>query len=344
MSTENNETPVVSEMDDLDAFSAELYGQNTAVSDETTSEDVEDVTPDDDANTEETQANETETLDTDDDNAEDDSDEEEAHEKPKSRAQKRFDELTRKAKEAERREKDAERREEALRSEFEALKAELNKPKNDTSAPVKEVAGPAPDDTNEDGTEKYPLGEFDPHYIRDLTKFTLLQEKEAMKIEEEKASRQKEFEAERLALNEGWKEKLGPAQERYPDFQEKGEDLFDTFSKIPHSYGEYLTATIMSMDHGPDVLYYLANNLDEAKKIVDSGPTRASLSLGRIESKFADVVAEKQLQRPKVSNAPPPPNAQLQGMNAVMPEVADDTDDLDAFSAKLYKPLKKVKK
>jgi len=232
--------------------------------------------------------------------------------------------------------KEAERREQEVLKRFEALEAKL-KPQNETTNPVTEDKGPAPDDTNEDGTEKYPLGEFDPNYIRDLTKFTLLQEKEAMKAEEEKASKQKQYETERHALEESWSEKVGPAKERYPDFREKGEQLFDTFSEIDQAYGEYLTATLMSMDHGPDVLYYLANNLDEANKIVASGPTKATIALGRLEGKFADTEAEKQKVRPKVSKAPAPPTAHVKGTTAVLPDIPDDTEDLDAFSKKLFK-------
>jgi signal recognition particle GTPase len=227
-----------------------------------------------------------------------------------------------------------------LEAKFEALKKQITTPPNEQPNTSQEVSGPAPDDKLEDGTEKYPLGEFDPNFIRDLTKHTLKQERESQKAEEEKASQQKQYETEREALQESWTEKLGPAQERYPDFHEKGEQLFGTFSGINQAYGEYLTATLMSMDFGPDVLYYLANNLDEADKIVASGPTRATIALGRLESKFADAEAEKQKARPKVSKAPVPPSTHLRGTNAVMPDVPDDTDDLDAFSQKLFKKKK----
>ena len=89
------------------------------------------------------------------------------------------------------------------------------------------------------------------------------------------------------------------------------------------------------MDHGPDVLYYLSNNVDEARKIVESGPQKATLSLGYLNGKFADVESEKRKARPKASNAPPPP-PKNKGSSRAFAEVPDDTDDLDAFSKKLF--------
>lgn len=338
MSDENFVEPTT---DDLDAFSAQLFGQSTPEPEPASSEAEESEAEESDAL--ETQSEE-DTLETEDEttkedeDAEDDSDASDDEEispqpKKKNRFQERIDELTAKAREAE-------RREQAVLKRLEEMEQKQTQPKNEPVNPVNEVKGPAPDDTNEDGTEKYPLGEFDPNYIRDLTKFTLQQEKEAMKAEEDRASQQKQYETERQALEQSWSDKVGPARERYPDFNEKGEQLFDTFSGIDQTYGEYLTATLMSMDFGPDVLYYLANNLDEANKIVGSGPTKATIALGRLEAKFAEAEAEKQKARPKVSKAPAPPSAQLKGTNAVLPEVPDDTDDLDAFSKKLFKKKK----
>jgi hypothetical protein len=330
MSTEN--TPVESVNDDLDAFSAELFGQSKTDAEPASSSEQEEVEDDDsDATETETQTNEDDTLETEDaeDETEDEASDDEAKpevKKPKNRFQERIDELNSKFREEERQRK-------ALEDKI--AKLESSTPKETKTEPTPVAEGPSVDEKNEDGTDKYPLGEFDPNYIRDLTKFTLRQEREAIKIEEEKAQQQKKYEAERDALREGWNEKLGPAQERYPDFQDKGAELFDTFAGIDQSYGEYLTATLMSMDYGPDVLYYLASNLDEANKIVASGPTKATIALGRLESKFAGADEEKQKARPKVSKAPPPPAA-LKGSSAVV-DVPDDTDDLDAFSKKLFK-------
>src|SRR3546814_4807298 len=91
------------------------------------------------------------------------------------------------------------------------------------------------------------------------------------------------------------------------DLKEKGEELIENFTDLDEAYGEYLSSTLMSMEYGPDVLYYLASNPEEAKKIVNSGPQKASIALGRLEARFMDEDKPQQKVRPKVSNAPEPP-------------------------------------
>ena len=332
----------------LDDFAADFFGRKNADPEPASSEvDPEPNPEDDDApevdedndNTPEdtdTLAEEDEPSDEEDNQDDEDEDEDldpEPEEKPKkkNRFQERIDELTAKAKEAERRELAAIER-------INALEAKLNK--NDKTDEPKQASqesddGPRPDDLNEDGTDKYPLGEFDPAFIRDITKHTLKVEREEReRIEQEERSKA-EVEQVRTQLQESWNEKLGPARERYPDFNEKGEALVSVFDGIDEAYGEYLTSALMSMDHGPDVLYYLSNNVDEAKKIVESGPQKATLSLGYLNGKFADAESEKRKARPKASNAPPPP-PKNKGSSRAFAEVPDDTDDLDAFSKKLF--------
>src|SRR3546814_11078038 len=100
----------------------------------------------------------------------------------------------------------------------------------------------------------------------------------------------------RAALQSEWQAKLGPAQERYPDFKEKGEELIENFTDLDEAYGEYLSSTLMSMEYGPDVLYYLASNPEEAKKIVTSGPQKDSIALVLPEARLMyDSSAERRV-------------------------------------------------
>lgn len=335
MSTEN--TPVEQEItDDLDAFSAEFYGQNEDTPEPASPEDAKEDTPEADAlePKDDTQTDEEDALETEDETDEvEDEPEQEPAPKPKSRFQERIDELTGKAREAERREQELARRLEEAIQRLEAQNKPEATPAVETQAAY---TGPDPADKNDDGTDKYPLGEFDATYIRDFMKYSFQQEDEARNIREEERRQQAAVEQERNALAEGWREKLGPAQERYPDFQEKGQNLVQAFDGIDQKYGEYLTGTLMSLEYGPDVLYYLANNMDEANKIVAMGPTKAAIAMGRIEAKFAMADAEKQVARPRVSKAPTPPPTN-KGSAAAIVEIPDDTDDLDAFTAKMFK-------
>lgn len=327
MSTENN-TPVESQEEDLDLFASDFFSRKTPEPETTNSDDEDPVTTEDSDATNETQTDDEDddTLAPEDDDAEDKADEPAPK---KTRFQERIDELTAKAREAE-------RREQAMQAKLDEIISKQNEKPVTPPTPVVEDNGPTPDAKNEDGTDKYPLGEFDPNYLKDSMKHMLQQERRTQEEQDKARQAQEKQDAEQAALLSTWNEKLTPAKEKYPDFQEKGQALLSTFESINEAYGEYLTATLMSMDYGPDVLYYLSNNPEEAQRIVDSGPQRASIALGRIEAKFADFEEAKQTARPKVSKAPTPPPAN-KGASPAVGTVALDTDDLDAFANLLFK-------
>lgn len=315
----------IDDTDNLDAFSTEFFGEKK-VPEEAAKPDAEqdEVKVDENGNTE------AQTTD-----QEDDLDAEVPQEDtpPKKKTfQDRINELV-KQREDEKRASDA--RIEQIRKEFEEQIASL-KPKQVEN----KSAEPTPLDQNEDGTDKYPLGEYDPLFIRDLTRFTLESERTQAKIRDEQERQQREIETQQTTLVESWNEKLNPAKEKYPDLIEKGTELINGFNDLDPSYAQYLTNLLMSMDQGPDVLYYLANNRDEAVKIVNSGAQRATLALGRIEAKFVEAEQEKQKAKPKVSQAPPPaPQARGTGGGGRV-SVEADTDNLDAFEKEFFRKAK----
>lgn len=301
--------------DDLDAFSKGFFGQesepaSSEAEQEPTAEASEDVT-------------EAQTTDPELDDV--------IEETPpvKKTVQDRINELVRQREDAKR---DAKAELDNLRKEFEEKLNALRPPTERKSAE------PQPTDQNTDGSDKYPLGEFDPTYIRDLTRFTLEQERTQAKIRDEEERKTREVQTQQQALAQAWNEKLAPAKERYPDLDVKGQALINNFANLEQGYAQYLTNLIMSMDQGPDVLYYLASNPDEAVKIVNSGAQRATLTLGRIEAKFIDAEAQKTLAKPKVSKAPEPPQVQTRGTGGGgRVSVEGDTDNLDAFSKEFFR-------
>ena len=328
MSDSNSQT-VSADTDDLDAFTALLNGKATEKvekpQDAATSEDET-------VDTEDTLEEDTLAPEGDEDNSKTEDDapdgEDVPKEKPKSRFQERIDELTGKAKEQERRANDLEAKLNLAIEKLNAKSEEKTPPKVET----KKFAGPTPDDVDEDGKDKYPLGEYDPAYVRDLAEFTVEQKyaaKEAeIAIKQEKAKR----EADEKALETEWDNKLTASTEKYPDLKEKRMELVDAFEGVDPDYAEYIAKTIMQLDNGPDVLYYLASNVDEARTIIASGALKATVALGRIEAQFLN--QEKQQQK-KVSKAPAPPAAVNKG-RMVSKDIPDDTDDLDAFAQKLF--------
>lgn len=308
----------VDDTDNLDTFSDDFFGRKPAEPADTTTAEVE-------------QEPETEVTEAQPDPNEDPEAEYVETPKKKPTVQDRIDELVKQREDAKR---EAAQELIKVRKEFEEKLAALT-PK--VAPKVEQAAEPNPLDTLEDGTEKYPLGEFDPQYIKDLTRFTL--NAEHARFEKEAAEQRKvqEEQSARDSLFKEWNSKVEEATDTsYPDFVDKVRPMLDSFGDLRPNYAQYLSTTIMSMDKGTDVLYYLSSHPEEATKIVNSGAQKATLALGRIEAKFLEADAQKVIAKPKISNAPMPPIARARGTNGAFISVAPDTDDLDAFSTLLF--------
>lgn len=310
----------VVDTDNLDAFASDFFGQKKeAPTNNTTKVEAE---QDEEAATKDKGTEAQNNADLDEAEAK-----EEIPETPKRKTvQDRIDEVVRQREEL-RRESAAELAQ--LRQELENVKKGLNPVK-----PIAEATEPQPDTIGEDGEPIYTLGEFDPQYIRDLTRFTLQQERTKVAAETAEAQRQSALQQEQQALRTGWNEKIITASEEYPDFVEKGQVLLNNFNDLPQEYAGYLTNVLMSMEKGPDVLYYLSNHPEEAITIVNSGAQKATLALGRIESRFLQ--SEQETPKPKITKAPEPPLARTRGTNGAFVSVAPDTDNLDDFEAAFF--------
>jgi chemotaxis protein histidine kinase CheA len=245
--------------------------------------------------------------------------------KPRT-AKERIDELTRLRYEAERREAEALRR----LSELERERTPKNEP---PSRPVVESGAPSPDSTK-DGQLVYPLGEFDPAYIRDLTRFYASKEAEAANAQRAEQEQARQNQAAAQKLQSDWDAKLTTVEKELPDLRPTLQGLESELSGLDPDFGTYLAQTIMGMDDGPKVLYYLANNVDEAQKIIAAGPVNATIALGKLEDKIQRAQAKKAVAPVRASSAPVPPvTTRGTGSRSV---VADDTDDLDAFNGYYY--------
>lgn len=336
MSTE--QTIDTTETDNLDDFSADFFGENPKTSDPAKSEEVETEETESDApeNEQDTHSAEEgateeeaeEFEETEEAESEDEpTDDSETKAKPKNRYQERINELTAKARQAER------ERDELLRK----LEEKTNPPKADPKPEetnTEESSAPSPTDKNEDGSDKYPLGEFDPKFVKDTIQHALkeqLENQQKQEQEKQKLTAEQQYRAE---LQDNWNEKLESVQERYPDFRDKGEQMLSVFEGIDPAYGQYLTDTLMEMDAGPEVFYYLSNNLDEAEQIVNAGPRKATISLAKLE---AQLTGTKTSESPKVkiTKAPAPP-PQVKGSAVAKASIPLDTDDLDAFSKVMF--------
>lgn len=323
--------------DNLDDFSDLLFGKATeappaeAEVDEPVSE-IEDPSASDEENETLPEASAEDDSDGEDgpaDDVDEDEDEEpEEVQKPRKKsARERINELTAKARQAERDLED-------LRRRLEERDVRQPEPAKD---PIPSVTDgmPDPDELDAKGQLKYPMGEFDPLYIRDLSRFEFLQQAQAWEKDREEKEATRQRETAEQALLKNWDDKVADASERLSDFLPKVALLEDTFRGLDPQKGTYLATTIMAMDYGPDVLNYLADNIDEARNIVAAGPTQATIALGRIEAKFLTPPKSDEAKKKSVTkaSAPPPANKGSSVAKAVSP----DTDDLDAFEKQFFK-------
>lgn len=327
MNLDNEPTNVDVNTDDLDAFTDLMYGKTSAVDTSEVPETkpvVEDDTtePETSDNAENTETDQDDT-DTTRDSNQDDNDGKENKPKKVNRVQERINQLLE-------RERKKEEENASLRQRLAELESKQNEPAPKTPAPTVEDDGPNPEDT-----EKYPLGEFDPQYIRDLTRHTLQKEREALREQEAKERQAYEEQQARAELDTQWRSKLETVTQQHEDFLDKTIMLESAFEGIDANYADYLVQTIKGLDHGPEVLYYFANNLDEAQRFVRMGPMAATLALGEYNAMFKGQTRKET----KVSNAPPPP--QLNKGTNTRKVVAPDTDNLDDFETLLFNKSRK---
>lgn len=177
-----------------------------------------------------------------------------------------------------------------------------------TTAPVADD-GPDPEALNEDGSPVYPLGDLDRAYIRDVIRY------ETKREDQEKALKQQAAKAreEQTAIANQWAEKLEEAEESTPGLRENIAELEETFMDLEPAYGQHMALTIMSLDNGPQVLHYLAQNLDEAESILEMGPSKATVALGRLDARFDSALAPAPKRTTKT---PPPPPSRTRGTGA----------------------------
>lgn len=318
---------------DLDDFAKEFFSTNPYKK-ETPKEEIEAAEePDEDEDLVEPEDEDAEQDDL--EPEEDEVDEPEPEPKPKKKSvQERINELTAKAKEAERAlaaEREALSRERADNARrIEDLERKINPPVEVRKPAPQETDGPTPDDKNEDGTDKYPLGQFDPAYTVDLAKYTVKVETQAAERFRQERLQQEQIAVAREAQRTKWVEQIHETSEDIPDLVEKITSVTKEFADVDPSYGQYLVDVIQSLDNGTRVLAYLSDNPGEARKIVNSGIASATVALGRLDARVARTkkVEEAPARVTKVKAAPP---RTVRG-NSGRFHTRGDTDDLDAFA------------
>lgn len=329
------------DIDDLDALSTAMEG-GTASEVVSIPKEVTDTGSDAPATDEATDADveSDEDLEAEEDSTEPEAEPEDKAKGKKSKFQERIDELTRFGRENERKALAAERQAQELARRLEAIEAREREVLQ--KEPVRQhlpQGAPDPEAVNEKGELIYPLGKYDPDFIRDVTLYSVDQKIQAKEEERKQQYIAAQIAQAQQALAQDWGQRLAEKEKEVPEIRENIQNLVGTFQNLDPAYGEYLAMSVMQSDYGPEIMEYLSQNIGEAQKIVASGPAAATLHLGRLEAYFASAkarpVEEDKRNENLVSNAPLPPGQVTRGRKG-QSTVRGDTKDLTAFEREFY--------
>lgn len=140
-------------------------------------------------------------------------------------------------------------------------------------------------------------------YAKALAEYTAEQKIQQMK----QAEVQQKLEAERQQVIQTWAERVNQAKAELPDFD-------DMVASSDVSVSDDIRDAIVESDVGPQLLYYLAENTDFAKKLSNMSARSALKELGKLEARLEKKAdkAEKSdgipLSKVAQSKAPPPIN------------------------------------
>lgn len=212
---------------------------------------------------------------------------EEQEKKGNPKLQKRFSELTQQREQA---------RQEAatLKAENEALQAKLKQ--FDTSAP-KEENNSVQVDSDRPKADDY-LDSNGNVTLEYAEKLAIWAGKQALVERDAKEQKDKAEQAQNKVVNE-WAERLNTFKKDIPDFD-------DMVNSSDIAVSDQIRDAILESDVGPQVLYHLATNTDEAKNLQNMPLASALRYIGRLEAKYETAPTEKVVKEVSVSKAPAP--------------------------------------
>jgi chromosome segregation ATPase len=210
--------------------------------------------------------------------------EEQKERKPNPKLERRFSEITKQreaAREEARREREAR---ESLEARLKELEARVNPPAQQ------------PDDAL--GEEPQPEQFSDMYeYAKALAEYTA--DKKLMERDNEEKARKAA--AEQEAKFKTWADRVNAAKNELPDFE-------DMVQSSDVRVSDPVRDAIIESENGPQILYYLAENAEFAKKLADMSVVSAVREIGKIEARFEKAKASEPQVKPVVgkSKAPAP--------------------------------------
>lgn len=181
----------------------------------------------------------------------------------------------------------------------------------------------------------YKFGDLDPRYIADLAKHEATKVIEADKTQRETARQTEERKTVQAAFAETKAKFSALGVAKYPDFQES---VMDTAAQGTWDCSQTVGELALESEVGPEILYYLATNVDESKTIAKMTPAKQAAWFGKMEAAITPITPAKSTAAAKgtiipvarQTLAPTPPERRVAGRGNVNP-VQPDTQDFAAF-------------
>lgn len=192
----------------------------------------------------------------------------------------------------------------------------------------------------------FEFGELDAKYVRALARFEARQEFKAgtKNQQQTEQTRAAERQAAEMVTQRAALEKEGAA--KYADFDEvvTQSRQLDVDDPAFWPMSRELGSLVMGSEVRADLVYHLASNPDEARKIFGKTPLEQAAYFGRLEAKFSaesgandpnkGKPADGQAQAVRVPKAPAPLQNRVRGSGGSNNQVSGATTDFAAFEAK----------
>lgn len=196
--------------------------------------------------------------------------------KPNPKLERRFSDLTKQREQARaeaQREREAR---EALETRVKELEAKAN---------------PAPQDTNQEPQPEQFADMYE--YAKALAEYTA----DKRLDERDREEKARKAAAEQEGKYKAWADRVNAAKNDLPDFE-------DMVQSSDVRISDPVRDAIIESEHGPKILYYLAENNEYAKKLSEMSVVSAVREIGKIEARFERTKPES--KSVNVSKAPAP--------------------------------------
>jgi hypothetical protein len=179
----------------------------------------------------------------------------------------------------------------------------------------------------------YKNGDIDARYIADLARYEGRKAAKAARADDDKAAK---TEAEAKAARD--------LAKRVGEFADKGSEKYEDFQDVVFDEGFPLSPTLgelaLESDHGAEILYTLASDSKESKRVLGMTPARQAAWFGtreaELSSESSDAGEEDESEDedpetpPKATKSPQPSNHKTRGTGGV-PRISASTTDFAAF-------------